>query len=428
MAPGCGRRTSEASKGGRVPEAAHYRTACDITTIGDAPAGGRMDAQPGVMARPALKPALRRVWRDASTLQIGLDPSRALVVGDIDDGLARWLEQLDGSREFADALSVATDCGVELPKARAVLELLAEGGAIEDGAADRAVLRELSSAERERLAPDLAALSVRDDAVDGGAAALTRRRARAVTIYGAGRVGASIAALLAAAGIGYIRVRDQGLTRPADLAPAGITFDQLDRRRDTAAARAARRAAPSVTAALRPGRSDPDLAIVSPAGAFERAACDRLAESAVPHLYAGVRELVGVVGPLVLPGRSSCLRCHDLHRSDRDPSWPRIAAQIAATERGRQAVHAPAPCDIILATVVAAHAALHALVYLDGGVPPIVDGTIEIGLPTGRSRRRSWSAHPACSCGADGMIAPAGLDKSSDKWTGDRLRSALASP
>lgn len=368
-----------------------------------------MDVRASVMARPALKPALRRVWRDASTLQIGLDPTHALIVGDVDDDLARWLEQLDGSKEFADALNLAADCGVESPNARAVLDLLAQCGAIEDAAADRAVLRELSTVERERLGPDLAALSVRDGAVDGGAAALARRRAQAVTVYGAGRIGASIAVLLAAAGIGYVKVKDQGLTRPADLAPAGIAFDQLDRRRDTAAARAARRAAPSVTAALPPGRSDPDLAIVSPAGAFDRAACDRLAESAVPHLYAGVRELVGVVGPLVLPGRSSCLRCHDLHRSDRDPSWPRIAAQLAAIERGRQAVRAPAPCDVILATVVAAHAALHALVYLDGGLPPIIDGTIEIAMPEGRPRRRSWSAHPACSCGADGRIASPGF-------------------
>jgi ThiF family len=368
-----------------------------------------MDAGASFIARPALKPALRRVWRDASTLQIGLDPTHALIVGDIDDGLAKWLEQLDGSKEVGDVLDVAADYGVEAHKARAVLDLLAQCGAIEDGGADRAVLRELTTVERERLAPDLAALSVRDDAVDGGAAALARRRACVVTVNGAGRIGASIAVLLAAAGIGYVRVRDQGLTRPADLAPAGITFDQLDRRRDTAAARAARRAAPSVTAALPPGRSDPDLAIVSPAGAFDRGACDQLAESAAPHLYAGMRELVGVVGPLVLPGRSSCLRCHDLHRSDRDPSWPRVAAQLAAAERGRQAVRAPAPCDIILATVVAAHAALHALVYLDGGLPPIVDGTIEIAMPDGRPRRRSWSAHPACSCGADGMLASAGL-------------------
>jgi hypothetical protein len=360
------------------------------------------------MARPALKPALRRVWRDASTLQIGLDPTHALIVGGIDDDLARWLEQLDGSKEFAEVLDVAADYGVESPQARAVLDLLLQCGAIEDAAADRAVLRELSSVERERFAPDLAALSVRDNAVDGGAAALARRRARAVTVYGAGRIGASIAVLLAAAGIGYVRVKDQGLTRPADVAPAGIALDQLDRRRDTAAARAARRAAPSVTAALPPGRSDPDLAIVSPAGAFDRAACDQLAESAVPHLYAGVRELVGVVGPLVLPGRSSCLRCHDLHRSDRDPSWPRVAAQLAATERGRQAVRAPAPCDIILATVVAAYAAMHALLYLDGGLPPIVDGTIEIAMPDGRLRRRSWSTHPACTCGADGMLTSAG--------------------
>jgi hypothetical protein len=355
-----------------------------------------------VPARPALKPALRRVWRDGSTVQIGVDPARALVVGDLDDGLARWLELLDGSRELADALDAATDCGVPPSTAQELLDLLIAAGAVEDAAADRAALRDLSPVERQRLAPDLAALSLRDDAVDGGAGALARRRKSAATVLGAGRVGAPIAVLLASAGVGYVKVKDPGLTQPADLAPAGITFDQLDRRRDTAAQRAAQRAAPGVTAGLPTGRSEPDVAIISPAGALDRGGCDRLVESGVPHLYAGVRERVGVVGPLVLPGRSSCLRCHDLHRGDRDPSWPRVAAQLVAIERGRQAVRAPAPCDIVLATLVAAHAALHALAFLDGELPPLVDGTIEITMPGGKIRRRSWTAHPACSCGADG--------------------------
>jgi bacteriocin biosynthesis cyclodehydratase domain-containing protein len=196
------------------------------------------------------------------------------------------------------------------------------------------------------------------------------------------------------------------LTRPADLAPAGIAFDQMDRRRDTAAQRAAQRAAPGVTGGLPNGRSQPHLAIVSPAGPLDRATCDRLLESGLPHLYAGVRELAGVVGPLVLPGRSSCLRCHDLHRGDRDPGWPRVTAQLAAIERGRQAVRAPAPCDVVLATLVAAYATMHALDFLDGRLPPSVDGTLEIDSQSGGVGRRSWSPHPSCPCGADRTSHP----------------------
>ena len=32
--------------------------------------------------------------------------------------------------------------------------------------------------------------------------------------------------------------------------------------------------------------------------------------------------------PLVIPGVTSCLRCADLHRSDRDAAWPAVAAQL----------------------------------------------------------------------------------------------------
>ena len=50
-----------------------------------------------------------------------------------------------------------------------------------------------------------------------------------------------------------------------------------------------------------------------------------------------------VVGPLVVPGRSACLRCLELHRTDRDPGWPGVAAQLAApapTPRGESALTA----------------------------------------------------------------------------------------
>jgi hypothetical protein len=98
------------------------------------------------------------------------------------------------------------------------------------------------------------------------------------------------------------------------------------------------------------------------------------------------------VGPFVLPGRSSCLRCADLHRSDRDPGWPAVAAQLGA-------VPARTACDVALATLVAAQAALQVLCLIDGGpLPPTVGGTLETRLPAGVTRRRGWAVHPACGC------------------------------
>jgi bacteriocin biosynthesis cyclodehydratase domain-containing protein len=121
-------------------------------------------------------------------------------------------------------------------------------------------------------------------------------------------------------------------------------------------------------------------------------AAAQLVREGVPHLYVEARETSGVVGPLVLPGRSACARCLALHRTDRDPAWAAVAAQLATPGAADSA------CEVVLATALAATAAAQVLCHLDGVEPPTVDGTIEIRLPDLRSRRRSWHVHPLCGC------------------------------
>jgi bacteriocin biosynthesis cyclodehydratase domain-containing protein len=115
----------------------------------------------------------------------------------------------------------------------------------------------------------------------------------------------------------------------------------------------------------------------------------------LPHLVAEVREDVGVVGPFVQPGRTACLRCLDLTRTDRDPDWPVVALQLAAGTGGAVA------CDSALALAVAAQATVQALTLLDGDdLPAAAGGTLELTLPDWRWRRRSWQLHPDCDCHA----------------------------
>ena len=56
-----------------------------------------------------------------------------------------------------------------------------------------------------------------------------------------------------------------------------------------------------------------------------------LHDAGSPHLPVRVRDGAGLVGPLVIPGVTSCLGCADLHRSDRDAAWPAVAAQLRDT-------------------------------------------------------------------------------------------------
>jgi bacteriocin biosynthesis cyclodehydratase domain-containing protein len=120
-----------------------------------------------------------------------------------------------------------------------------------------------------------------------------------------------------------------------------------------------------------------------------------LAGGRVAHLVAGVRETTAVVGPLVLPGRTGCLHCGDLHRADRDPAWPVVAAQLVGIRRRREE-----PCDVVLATVAASLAALQCLAHLDGRPAAATGASLELSLTDWRLRRRSWPAHPRCDCGA----------------------------
>jgi hypothetical protein len=356
----------------------------DSATLGDMPA-----------ARPQLKPALRRVWRDASTLQLGVDPGHAVVISGLDQRCARLVDSLDGTRERSDVLAAARRFGVDPIRAGELLGLLERSGVLGDASADRRGLAALNQGERDRLAPDLAAASLVLGTEDGGAAVLTRRRTAVVAVHGAGRVGAAVTTLLAAAGVGTLVVDDSGIVAAADITPAGPSPKDVGASRADAAIRAARRSAPGLKRALPRGRRDPDLVVLSPERHDLGDLPDRLVRGGVVHLYAHVRDVTGVVGPLVLPGRSSCARCHDLHRADRDPAWPSVAAQLIDATRQRVAA-----CDVVLATAVAAQAATQVLAYLDGDAqPPAVDGTIEIAQIDGRMRRRGWTIHPLCGCG-----------------------------
>jgi ThiF family len=353
--------------------------------------------------------ALRPVWRTDDELQIGLDPDRAVVVDGIDERTARVLLGLDGSRTEAEVLAAAGGDGVDADALGGLLADLRGAGVLADAGGGPAARRAEpapppgsaaaarafgAAAAAGRLGPDLASLSLLAT-VRTPLEVLRRRRAATVVLHRADRVGVSVATLLAAAGVGRVHVADRGPVRPGDVAPGGFPAADVERPRSGAAVEALRRVAPEVQAgAPAPGRR-PDLVVLPSVEPADAALRGILAGGRVPHLVVGVRETTAVVGPLVLPGVSSCLRCADLHRTDRDPAWPVVAAQLAGVRRRRDE-----PCDVVLATVAAGVAALQCLAHLDGRPVASAGASLELALPDWRLRRRSWPPHRRCDCGA----------------------------
>lgn len=329
-----------------------------------------------------LKRGLLPVWRDRDTLQIGIDSRRAVALTGM-AGAAWVIGLLDGSRDRAQVVQTAADRGIPAETTERVLALLATAGALDDFPAG--TLRLLSPPLRARLATQLAAASLAHRDGDGGARTLARRLTAQVRIHGAGTVGNGIASLLASSGIGQVTNADPpehpqksrstpdgpGTLRPG-VPQAGI---------------GGRGKAP-------PSAALPDLAILVGRHLIELRAS--LMRDQVPHLAVSADEAIGVVGPLVIPGRTACLRCLDLTRAERDPAWPLILAQLEGREPN------PCACDAPLAAAVAAQAAAQVLAFIDRAVAadPVANGTLELVLPGWQWRRRTWPRHPGCSCGS----------------------------
>lgn len=117
---------------------------------------------------------------------------------------------------------------------------------------------------------------------------------------------------------------------------------------------------------------------------------DGLMTDGVPHLSVVLRDTDAVVGPLVVPGRSACLRCVDRRHTAADPHWPAVRDALAAAPRR--------PVDAATARAVAGLATLQVLAHLDGVQAGAVGAWLELLLPEGRVRQRWWRPHPACGC------------------------------
>ncbi|WP_377269493.1 ThiF family adenylyltransferase [Peterkaempfera sp. SMS 1(5)a] len=355
------------------------------------------------MLRPMLKPALPRTWREHAVMQFGAVAERAVVLDGVAPAVSAFLDLVDGSRETEQLVAEGERLGVGADPARQLLRSLAEAGLLDDAGAQQP-LEQLPASQRGRLSPDLASLSLVHPEPGAAPVLLAARGEASVQVRGAGRVGASVAALLAAAGVGSVEVVDRGRVTAGDCSPAGVPPRDVGRLRTSAAREALQRASGEGSGgspAGAPGHPRPHLVVLAPRDGSAGLACDpaqgqQLMRAGIPHLYAGVAEHLGVVGPLVIPGAAACGGCVALHRGDRDPAWARLVAQLCSDGAAR--ARTPA-CDTALAAAVAGLAALHVLMLLDGGRPPSVDGLLEVSAADGMARRLRMELHPDCGCG-----------------------------
>ena len=323
------------------------------------------------------------LWRNDRSAQLGTDPRHAVVIDGLSAGQANVMNRLDGRHGTDDLLAGAAAAGTGHAATLGLLNELAAAGLVEP--ADRADHPPL------QLAADAATWGLRTGRKAGEL--LARRAAATVEVHGNGRIAVAVAALLAAAGVGAVTVAATGRVTGADVGTGYLPRD-IGQPRGRAAAQALHRARTVTTADASPEL--PDVVVLADAAVWDPHLALRLTEDRVPHLAVHGREASVVIGPLVLPGRTSCLRCADLHRTDGDACWPRVAAQLATL---------PPAVELACANIAAGMAAEQVLSLLTGrgeaaDEPPACATTFELDPLHGTIARRRWPPHPRCGCGA----------------------------
>lgn len=330
-------------------------------------------------ARPRLTSGIRALQRNHTAVQVGLDPRHAVVVDNLPPVVARLLRSLDGTATLPTLVKRA---GTHAPVLRRILDTLMSRGLAINARTDP-----------DRPTPqrrDISLLSMRLGVPHD---AFTRRLAQTtIVVNGEGGLAVTIAQLLAACRVGHVAAESSGTVTHSDI---GISYrwDDVGRRRRDAIATAVCTANPTTATTPLPSDRGPDLLVLADTLVFPPHRVDQLMGERQPHLPVRFRDGVGVVGPLVLPGRTSCLRCAELHRCDLDRAWPQLANQLI----GRTGRADPASTQ---ATGALAVGQILRAVQDGGEHPPLWNAALEIDLVTGDVTRRTWLPHPRCTCGA----------------------------
>ncbi|MBP2370731.1 hypothetical protein [Pseudonocardia parietis] len=301
-----------------------------------------MDRDPitGLPPRLALTPHLALVAVGPRAHRIGSGP-RARVLDDLSPAAAAALDRLTGGACDVGGLLAGAPPGPDRDALAALLCVLLRAGLLTD--------------------PDLAARVRR------------RRESALVEVRGDSALGVAVVAGLARAGVGAVDPRVGGRAGPGDVA-AGLAPSDTGRER----AAALRTLLDDAGAAAVPaGRVPPDLVVLAGGPAPGP-------DGAVEHLVVTLRNGLGVVGPLVLPGRGPCLRCPDRAGEVSTPGSRTAESHVVAT--------------------TGALAVGQVLAALDGpvrgGDPPVSwAAELEIDPDTATITRHAVPARPGCGCG-----------------------------
>lgn len=139
---------------------------------------------------------------------------------------------------------------------------------------------------------------------------------------------------------------------------------------------------------------DPELLVIVSYGEAARSVFEQASLLGLDHLPVVIDEDRVRIGPLVRPGRTPCVACHDLHRGDWDPAWPVLLLQL-----GHRPPHAmPSGLAGLTRHAAAVEVAAEIVAALEGDGSRTVGRCLVVGPR--HDDRATWPVafHHRCSC------------------------------
>jgi bacteriocin biosynthesis cyclodehydratase domain-containing protein len=157
------------------------------------------------------------------------------------------------------------------------------------------------------------------------------------------------------------------------------------------------------------GTARPDAALVLVTAEPDRSLLDPWIRDGTPHLLVRAVEGELVVGPLVVPGATACLRCIDAHHAVDDPLYPVLVTRHHAAARSDGIAE---PVDSALAAIAIGWAVRDLTGHLDGEEVTTWSSTVRFGPEPGEVSVITWLRDPGCGCAWLGSTGSGRSDRS----------------
>lgn len=284
-----------------------------------------------------LEPSVQVLWRSKTQIQIGLSPNKSLC---LPSNYLKVIKKLNEPTGTEDLANFAKSLQISQEQLDWVIQELVNRNFLIHVLDD---LDGLNINQNSHLHD-----AYRETNTLG--AKVNNRLNAGINIFGAGRLGITVALLLGNSGFANLRIVDHTEIRKSDLIPWGASRVDLGLRRDQVTQTILERIHPGQLKATRLAQSriKPTLNLYfpDPVADFPFLNVDisnhAMANDA-PFLVAGTSPTEALVSNVIIPGQTSCLRCFHLNQADRDPVWPQLISQLI----GRQ-IADPTPTALVL--------------------------------------------------------------------------------